>query len=85
LLVGASSAFIYVPALTVVQRWYPENRGLVSGFFNMAFGLSAAVMSPVFTALLSSWSYKTNNLVSGRAIVYAGRRFCDRAEQPLGG
>ncbi|MEA3435462.1 MAG: MFS transporter [Thermodesulfobacteriota bacterium] len=64
-LTGASSAFIYVPALTVVQRWYPEKRGLVSGFFNMAFGLSAAVMSPVFTTLLSSWDYKAINLVFG--------------------
>jgi OFA family oxalate/formate antiporter-like MFS transporter len=63
--VGASSAFIYVPALTVVQRWYPKRRGLVSGFFNMAFGLSAAVMSPVFTAFLSIWGYRTTNLVLG--------------------
>jgi MFS family permease len=30
-LTGASSAFIYLPALTVVQRWYPQRRGLVSG------------------------------------------------------
>ena len=63
--VGASSAFIYVPALTVVQRWYPERRGLVSGFFNMAFALSAAAMSPVFTFLLSNWGYRTVNLVFG--------------------
>jgi OFA family oxalate/formate antiporter-like MFS transporter len=71
-LAGASSAFIYVPALTVVQRWYPERRGLVSGFFNMAFGLSAAVMSPVFSALLASWSYKTNNLVLGCVALIVG-------------
>jgi len=71
-LAGASSAFIYVPALTVVQRWYPERRGLVSGFFNMAFGLSAAVMSPVFTTLLSSWDYKTINLVFGCVALIVG-------------
>jgi OFA family oxalate/formate antiporter-like MFS transporter len=71
-LVGASSAFIYVPAITVVQRWYPERRGLVSGFFNMAFGLSAAVMSPVITALLSSWGYKTVNLVLGCVALVVG-------------
>jgi len=69
---GASSAFIYVPALTVVQRWYPERRGLVSGFFNMAFGLSAAVMSPVFTTLLSSLGYKTINLLFGCLALIAG-------------
>ncbi len=70
--VGASSAFIYVPALTMVQRWYPERRGLVSGFFNMAFGLAAAVMSPVFTALLSSWGYETINLVFGCVALTVG-------------
>ena len=71
-LIGASSAFIYVPALTVVQRWYPERRGLVSGFFNMAFGLAAGVMSPVFTALLSSWGYETFNLVLGCMALIVG-------------
>ena len=71
-LTGAASAFIYVPALTVVQRWYPERRGLVSGFFNMAFGLSAAVMSPIFTALLASWSYQTVNQVLGGVALAVG-------------
>jgi OFA family oxalate/formate antiporter-like MFS transporter len=71
-LVGASSAFIYIPALTVVQRWYPTRRGLVSGFFNMAFGLAAAVMSPVFTTLLSSWGYERTNLVLGFAALIVG-------------
>ncbi|MGB5747204.1 MAG: MFS transporter [Desulfobacterales bacterium] len=71
-LVGASSAFIYVPALTVVQRWYPERRGLVSGLFNTAFGMAAAVMSPVFTTLLSSWRYETINLVLGCVALIVG-------------
>ena len=71
-LVGAASAFIYVPALTVVQRWFPERRGLVSGFFNMAFGLSAAIMSPVFTAFLSSWGYYKLNLVFGSIALIVG-------------
>jgi OFA family oxalate/formate antiporter-like MFS transporter len=71
-LVGAASAFIYVPALTVVQRWYPERRGLVSGFCNMAFGLSAAIMSPVFTALLSYRGYATTNLLLGLAALIIG-------------
>ena len=70
--VGAASAFNYVPALTVVQRWYPERRGLVSGFCNMAFGLAAAVVSPVFTALLSRWGYETTNLVLGCAALIIG-------------
>lgn len=53
--VGASSAFVYLPGLTVVQHWYPERRGLVAGIFNMSFGLSAAIMSPLFVLILTRW------------------------------
>jgi len=56
-LTGASSAFIYLPALTVVQRWYPQRRGLVSGLVSMFFGLSGAVMAPVFNRILQLFSY----------------------------
>jgi OFA family oxalate/formate antiporter-like MFS transporter len=69
---GASSAFIYLPGLTVVQRWYPERRGLVAGFFNMAFGLSAAIMSPVFSILLSKWSSEALTLAAGCAALFIG-------------
>jgi OFA family oxalate/formate antiporter-like MFS transporter len=70
--VGASSAFVYLPGLTVVQHWYPERRGLVAGFFNMAFGLSAAVMSPIFSILLSKWGYETLTLIAGCAALTIG-------------
>jgi OFA family oxalate/formate antiporter-like MFS transporter len=70
--VGAALAFVYLPGLTVVQRWYPERRGLVAGFFNMAFGLSAAVMSPVFSILLSKWGYEALTLASGSAALIIG-------------
>jgi OFA family oxalate/formate antiporter-like MFS transporter len=70
--VGSASAFIYVTGLTTVQRWYPEKRGLVSGFFNMAFGLPAAVMSPVFTAILFNWGYEANNLLFGCVTIVGG-------------
>lgn len=70
--VGASSAFVYLPGLTVVQHWYPERRGVVAGFFNMAFGLSAAAMSPIFSFLLSNWGYKTLTLTAGFAALLIG-------------
>jgi OFA family oxalate/formate antiporter-like MFS transporter len=50
-MMGVSSSLVYIPTLTVVQKWYPAKRGLVSGLVNMSFGFSAAVMSPLF-----SWS-----------------------------
>jgi OFA family oxalate/formate antiporter-like MFS transporter len=64
-LAGASSAFIYIPALTVVQRWYPARRGLVSGVVNMVFGLSAAAMSPVYPWVLARLGYQTMTLAFG--------------------
>jgi OFA family oxalate/formate antiporter-like MFS transporter len=70
--VGAASAFVYLPGLTAVQRWYPERRGLVAGVFNMAFGLSAAVMAPVFSTLLSKWGYETLTLTAGMAALAIG-------------
>ena len=54
---GASSCLIYIPSLTCVQRWYPEKRGLVSGAVNITFGLSAALMSPVFVFMMDTVGY----------------------------
>lgn len=56
-LTGLSSCFVYIPALTTVQRWYPQKKGLVSGLASMIFGLSAAIMSPLFAKMLVSLGY----------------------------
>ena len=64
-LVGASSAFLYIPGLTVVQAWFPQSRGLASGLVNMSFGLSAAIMSPVFSQLLVRFGYGILTLICG--------------------
>jgi len=60
--VGASSSFVYTPALTIVQQLYPQKRGFVSGVVNLTFGLSAAIMSPLFGYMLNSLGYLTMNL-----------------------
>ncbi|HMK35156.1 MAG TPA: MFS transporter [Desulfomonilaceae bacterium] len=56
-LTGAASCFVYIPALTTVQKWYPVKRGLVSGIVNFAFGMSAAVAAPVCGFLLENVGY----------------------------
>jgi OFA family oxalate/formate antiporter-like MFS transporter len=71
-LVGASSAFLYIPGLTVVQAWFPQSRGLVTGLVNMSFGLSAAIMSPVFTQLLVRFGYGRLTLVCGLLALIVG-------------
>lgn len=54
---GISASCIYIPGLLVVQQWFPRRRGLVSGLFNLFFGLSAAIMSPIFNLVLSQAGY----------------------------
>jgi len=71
-LVGASSAFIYLPALTVVQAWFPHRRGLVSGLVNMVFALSAAVMTPLFGAGLEAFGYGATTIMTGVAALLFG-------------
>ena len=61
-LMGIASAFIYIPAITTVQRWYPARRGLVSGIVNFVFGFSAAIMSPLFRLMFESMGYVPMNL-----------------------
>ena len=59
---GLASCFVYIPTLTLVQWWYPEKKGFVSGIVSMVFGLSAAIMSPLFGKMLVSLGYVSMNL-----------------------
>ncbi len=60
-LTGASSCFIYLPGLTVVQRWFVRRRGLASGAVNLFFGIGGAIMAPVFSNLLLTMGYEPMN------------------------
>jgi MFS transporter, OFA family, oxalate/formate antiporter len=64
-LMGMSSAFVYIPALTTVQRWFPMRRGLASGVVNLTFGLSAAIMAPIFRFMLEAIGYVGMNIYLG--------------------
>ncbi len=69
---GASSAFAYLPVLTVVQRWFPARRGLVTGLVSMSSGIAGAVMAPAFHWLLQTLPYKSTVLIIGISAVVAG-------------
>ncbi len=71
-LVGISQSFVYVPALTTAQLWYPQRRGLVSGLVSLVFAGSAAVMSPVFAWFLDHAGYLATNLAIGAATLVCG-------------
>ena len=71
-LVGISQSFVYVPALTTAQLWYPQRRGLVSGLVSLVFAGSAAVMSPVFAWFLEHAGYLATNLAIAGATLVCG-------------
>jgi OFA family oxalate/formate antiporter-like MFS transporter len=69
---GLSSCFVYIPALTTVQLWYPARKGLVSGIVSMIFGLSAAAMSPLLAKMLTSLGYFSMNVIIALLAIITG-------------
>ncbi|MEW5920717.1 MAG: MFS transporter [Bacillota bacterium] len=79
---GMACSFVYVPALTTVQRWFPARRGLVSGIVNLCFGLSAAIMSPVFFRMLNTLGYISMNMHLAVIVVLVGICAANFTEMP---
>ncbi len=82
-LVGMSSAFVYIPGLTTVQQWFPMRRGLVSGIVNLMFGVSAAIMVPIFGHMLETTGYLRMNIylgIIGLVIGLVGAQFTEIPE-----
>lgn len=80
---GASSAFFYSPGLATVQRWIPLRKGLVTGMVSLVFGISAAIMSPIFKALLTRFDYRTMLIITIVAILVVNLTvllFCEMPE-----
>lgn len=71
-LTGTGSCFVYITGLTVVQRWFVHRRGLASGIVNLFFGLSAAIMAPVFASLLNTWGYLQMNILIAVLTIVVG-------------
>lgn len=68
---GFFCAFVYIPCLTLFQKLFPENKGLITGLLNLTFGGAAAVMSPVFTYLLILKGYVfTSNFAAVTAVLF---------------
>ena len=80
---GMASCFVYVPALTLVQWYYPQKRGLVAGTVSMVFGLSAAIMSPIFGEMLDVLGYRNLNLAAAAFTLSIGLFGAYFARAPL--
>ncbi|MDO4665242.1 MAG: MFS transporter [Actinomycetaceae bacterium] len=79
---GFASSFFYSPSLTTVQHWYPHRRGLVTGLVNLMFGLSAAIMSPIFKIMFDSMGYEKMGWVLVVLIVITNAIAAAIAEMP---
>ncbi len=79
---GFATCLVYVPALTTVQRWFPARRGLVTGIVNLCFGLSAAIMSPVFHYMFESMGYIAMNVTLAVVFVVLGLVAATFTEMP---
>ena len=62
LTVNLGSSFIYGPALTTMQLALPHRKGLASGLLNLTFGLSGAIMTPIWEGILHSAGAAALNL-----------------------
>ncbi len=69
---GFFTGFVYIPCLTLYQKLFPKNKGLVTGVLNLTFGGSAAVMSPVFTFFLVSRGYVFTSYFSAVTALLVG-------------
>ncbi len=69
---GIGISFIYTPCLTTVQRWWPDRRGLVCGIVNLIFGISAAIMSPLFSMMLKTIGYHSMNILVALLVLFVG-------------
>jgi len=69
---GFFCGFVYIPCLTIFQRLFPANKGLLTGIINLTFGGSSAVMSPVFSFLLVSKGYAATCWITMVAAISIG-------------
>lgn len=79
---GTGSCFIYSPTLTTVQMWWPERRGLVTGIVNLFFGISAAIMSPLFSYMLKNMGYQSMNILVAVLVLIVGIFSAQFTEEP---
>jgi len=74
---GAGVAFIYVCPLSTLVKWFPNNKGLVTGIATAGFAVGAIIFKQIITNLLniSDTSVYTSTIVSNTfltlGIVYA--------------
>lgn len=68
LLAGAGVGFAYGAPLSAGVKWFPKNRGLVSGIIMFGFGFSSLLLAPVAKEIILSQGIEQAFLILGIAI-----------------
>jgi OFA family oxalate/formate antiporter-like MFS transporter len=70
IVLGVGIGITYAATLTTAVRWYPERKGLATGFVVMGFGLSALITAPVLGMAIVEYGLPAAFLLLG--IVFLG-------------
>lgn len=66
-LAGVGAAFVYSGSIATALKWFPDQRGTVSGFITAGFGAGSAIFIPIIARILASSGYKTAFFYTGIA------------------
>lgn len=79
---GIGVSLIYTPCLTVIQKWWPERKGLVCGIFSLVFGIAPAIMGPILNYMLKTIGYIKMNIYIGVMVLIMGIIFARFLDMP---
>jgi OFA family oxalate/formate antiporter-like MFS transporter len=69
-LAGFGVGMAYTSALSCIQKWFPDRRGLASGVLVSAFGVSTVAFGPLASNMLNSLNLSINNTLQILAIIF---------------
>ena len=71
-LIGSATCFIYSPGISIVQRCFPRIKGTVSGIVNLTFGISSALLVPLYRLWIDTFGHATLGLAIGATTLIIG-------------
>lgn len=68
---GLGEGMVYVPSVSTAVKWFPKQRGLVTGLVIGGLGLGAVMWAPLCQALIERWDWRAAFAVLGGAFLVA--------------
>ena len=64
-LLGLGIGFAYGAPIATCSKWFPDKKGLITGLVVFGFGGGAILFAPLWTYIITNYSWQYNFLVSG--------------------